>query len=66
MHPSSRGVRELRNLTWVDLSLNAISGSLPAEFGDIQNIEVLSLAHNRLQGQIFGFSQVVAFDSKGS
>ena len=33
------GVGDLHNLTWVDFSLNEISGTLPAEFGNIQNIE---------------------------
>ena len=32
-------VNSLTNLTWVDLSWNHISGSLPAEFGNIKNIE---------------------------
>ena len=40
---------ELNNLTWLDLSLNSISGSLPTEFGRIQNIEVINLQMNQLQ-----------------
>ena len=42
-------VNSLTNLTWVDLSWNHISGSLPAEFGNIKNIEVLNMAWNKLE-----------------
>ena len=45
-------VGALTNLTWVDLSWNQISGSLPAEFGNIKNIEVLNMAWNKLEGTL--------------
>ena len=45
-------VGQLTNLSWIDLSLNDISGSLPAEMGDIQGIEVLNMAHNKLEGGV--------------
>ena len=45
-------VGALTNLTWVDLSWNHISGSLPAEFGNIKNIEVLNMAWNKLEGTL--------------
>ena len=45
-------VNSLTNLTWVDLSWNHISGSLPAEFGNIKNIEVLNMAWNKLEGTL--------------
>ena len=44
-------VGELNNLSWADLSVNAISGSLPAEIGQVMNIEVLNVGFNQL-GQI--------------
>jgi len=45
-------VGELKNLSWIDLSVNAISGSLPAEIGQVQNIEVLNLGFNQIEGQL--------------
>ena len=44
------GVGALHNLSWIDMSINEISGSLPAEIGNIQNIEVINMAWNRLDG----------------
>jgi Leucine-rich repeat (LRR) protein len=44
------GIGDLHNLSWVDLSVNAISGSLPAEIGQVQNVEVLNMAWNQLEG----------------
>ena len=46
------GIGDLHNLTYLDMSLNAISGSLPAEIGQIQNIEIISLSFNKLDGQL--------------
>ncbi len=46
------GVGDLHNLSWVDLSVNYVSGSIPAEFGQIKNIEVLNMAFNSLQGTL--------------
>ena len=46
------GIGALNNLTWIDFSWNKISGSLPAEFGEIMNIEVLNLAWNKLEGTL--------------
>ena len=45
-------VGELNNLTWIDLSVNDIHGSMPAEFGRIMNIEVLNMGYNKLSGQL--------------
>lgn len=45
-------VKHLANLTWLDMSMNRISGTLPAEFGYIQNIVHLNMRENKLQGQI--------------
>ena len=39
-------VGELHNLTWLDFSYNAISGSIPPQFGQVNNIEVLNLAQD--------------------
>ena len=44
------GIGDLHNLSWIDFSVNSISGSLPAEIGNIQNIEVLNMAWNQLDG----------------
>ena len=44
------GVGQLHNLSWIDLSVNAISGSVPAEIGNVQNVEVLNMAWNSLEG----------------
>ena len=44
------GVGDLHNLSWIDFSVNSISGSLPAEIGQVQNIELINLAWNKLQG----------------
>lgn len=41
---------ELRNLTWLDLSYNRISGSIPPELGLVNNVENINLAHNQLSG----------------
>jgi len=46
------GIGDLHNLTWLDLSVNMISGTLPAEIGNIQNIEVINLAWNKLEGPL--------------
>jgi len=43
-------VGELRNLTWLDLSYNRISGSIPPELGLVNNVENINLAHNQLSG----------------
>lgn len=37
------GIGDLHNLTWLDLSFNSISGSVPAEIGEIQNIVIIHL-----------------------
>lgn len=44
------GIGDLNNLTWIDLSVNSISGSLPAEIGNIQNVEMINFAWNSLEG----------------
>ena len=46
------GCGALTNLTWLDFSWNQISGSLPAEAGNIMNIEALNMAWNKIEGTI--------------
>jgi len=46
------GIGDLHNLSWIDLSMNAISGSLPAEIGEVRNVEVINLAFNSLEGNL--------------
>ena len=36
-------VKHLANLTWLDMSMNRISGTLPAEFGYIQNLSLIHI-----------------------
>ena len=45
-------VAELRNLTVLDLSLNALRGTVPTELGEINNLERLKLDSNLLTGTI--------------
>ena len=45
-------VGELTNLSIVDMSFNALSGSLPTELGRINNLAFLSVARNSLEGPI--------------
>ena len=47
------GIGDLHNLTWLDLSFNSISGSVPAEIGEIQNIVIIHLGA-RIPGLLIG------------
>jgi len=47
------GVGELTNLTYLDLSLNyQISGTLPTELGQLNNLNSLQLQHNQISGSM--------------
>ena len=48
-----KGIGDLHNLTWLDLSFNSISGSVPAEIGEIQNIVIIHLGA-RIPGLLIG------------
>ena len=48
--PSEIGT--LHKLTFLDLSLNEINGSIPSEIRSLKNLETLNLARNRLVGAI--------------
>lgn len=43
---------KLINLTAVDLSHNAISGTIPTSVGKLRNLQILQLSHNQLSGTI--------------
>ena len=43
---------ELRNLTYLDLSFNQLSGSIPTQIGRIDNLQMMNLAHNELSGTL--------------
>ena len=45
-------VGELHNLTYLDLSFNNISGSLPTQLGKIRVLEHLDLSWNHLEGNL--------------
>ncbi len=40
------------SVTGLDLGLNGLAGTLPAELGNLANLEVLNLNHNQLDGPI--------------
>lgn len=46
------GIGEMRNITHIDLSYNALSGSIPTEIGQINNLEALILRSNALSGAL--------------
>jgi len=43
---------ELANLTYVDLSFNELTGSIPSEIGRWNNIQQIALQHNSLDGYL--------------
>lgn len=43
---------KLINLTTIDLSHNALSGTIPTTVGKLRNAQILQLSHNRLSGTI--------------
>ena len=43
---------ELINITELDLSFNALSGSIPTQTGLLRNLRAISLSHNQLTGSI--------------
>ncbi|KAJ3104870.1 hypothetical protein HDU96_008779, partial [Phlyctochytrium bullatum] len=42
----------LRNLTWLDLDSNVLSGSIPEELGNLRNLTGLILYNNTLSGNV--------------
>nr|XP_043617836.1 probable LRR receptor-like serine/threonine-protein kinase At1g74360 [Erigeron canadensis] len=42
----------LTMLTYLDLSTNNIAGTLPADLGNCQNLKVLNLSHNLINGEL--------------
>lgn len=42
------------NLTWLDLSFNSLSGSIPPSIASMKELEILELSNNKLTGSIPG------------
>jgi len=43
---------EAGQVTWLDLGYNQLSGPIPAEFGNLSNLQLLKLHNNQLSGPI--------------
>ncbi|CAI5952059.1 unnamed protein product, partial [Closterium sp. NIES-65] len=50
--PIPQSISNLRNLTWLDLSLSVLSGSIPAGVGDLNQMLYIDLELNFLDGSI--------------
>lgn len=47
-----QSIRDISDLTWLDLSLNSIGGSIPESIGHLSNLTTLILYNNKLTGNI--------------
>uniref|UniRef100_A0A7S0LP44 Leucine-rich repeat-containing N-terminal plant-type domain-containing protein n=1 Tax=Coccolithus braarudii TaxID=221442 RepID=A0A7S0LP44_9EUKA len=47
-----QAVGELKNLSYLDLSWNSLSGSLPTELGSISNLVFVDGSHNEISGSL--------------
>ena len=45
-------IRNLTNLTWLNIGSNQLSGSIPPEIGDLTNLTHIFLDDNQLSGEI--------------
>ena len=43
---------DLQNLTYIDLSWNALEGAIPTQIGRINNVQTILLAHNNITGSL--------------